>query len=96
MMKGRYSAAMGPVAVGLLQYRPPQELFMMRTPARIRSSWIGAKPSAPSTSLPCPEPSSVGRVSLMMRADTISAPGAMPPGHVPTAAPAANSATAVP
>ncbi|KAG0733362.1 hypothetical protein G6F23_013422 [Rhizopus arrhizus] len=62
----------------------------------IRSWWTCATPSGPLKALPRPLPSSVGRVSEMIRADTICAPGAMPPGHVPTAAPAARLATAVP
>ena len=69
---------------------------MMRTPRAIRSRWIGASPSAPLTSLPRPLPSSRGRSSLMMRAETISASGAMPPGQEPNGLPAAVCATAVP
>ena len=34
---GRYSSAIGAVAVRLVQYNPPQELFMMRAPRLIRS-----------------------------------------------------------
>jgi hypothetical protein len=43
-----------------------------------------------------PLPSSTGGLSAMIRAETICAPGAMPPGQVPTGAPAARLATAVP
>src|SRR5690606_27340974 len=87
-MKGRYSLAMGAVALRLVQYNPPQELFMIRMPAAIKSLWIGRKPNAPLTSLPLPEPSSTGALSAMIRADRMPAPGAMPPGQLPTTAPA--------
>src|SRR5688500_7883504 len=96
MMKGRYSSAMGAVAAGLVQYRPPQELFMTRAPRLIRSWWMGARPNAPLTSLPWPEPSSLGRASEMMRAEMIDAPGAMPPGQLPNGLPAMICDTAVP
>lgn len=46
--------------------------------------------------LPWPEPSSLGGVSLMMRADTSEASGAMPPGHCPNDLPAAICETQVP
>jgi hypothetical protein len=96
VMKGRYSAAMAAVAAGLVQYSPPQELFMIFTPSAIRSWCTVASPSAPSTWLPLPVPSSTGALSAMMRADTICAPGATPPGQSPYAAPAASDATVVP
>ena len=95
-MKKRYSSAIGAVAVGRVQYRPPQELFMIRMPALARSWWIDLSPSAPVTSLPWPEPSSVGRSSLMIRADRMFAPGATPPGQLPNACPAASWDTVVP
>ena len=69
---------------------------MIRAPRSIRSWWIGFNPSAPLTSLPCPEPSSVGSLSEMIRAETINASGAMPPGHCPKARPAMICDTAVP
>src|SRR5690606_22551285 len=97
-MKARYSSAIGSVSLASFQYKPPHELFMIRAPLSIRSWWIGSRPSPsePSTSLPSPEPSSSGGSSEMIRAETISAPGAMPPGHAPNAVPAAICDTAVP
>ena len=69
---------------------------MTRTPLAIRSALISPSGSALLTSLPLPVPSSVGSLSLMMRADTSVAPGAMPPANSPTALPAAISDTQVP
>src|SRR3546814_16538133 len=78
---------------------PPNELFITCTPALISAGFrVCAKKSASAavTLLPWPEQSSVGSVSLMMRAATSLAPGAMPAGNWSNAAPAAISDTQVP
>ena len=79
-----------------VQYSPPQELLEIRAPLAIRSSWGMASQEPSVTSLPRPEPSSSGGASEMIRAETKSAPWAMPPGRLPNGAPPAICATAVP
>src|SRR5690606_26508440 len=100
MTNSRYASAISTVTAGSFQYSPPQELLMIVAPASASSALTAAKnspmPSPAWTSLPWPEPSSVGGVSLMIRDDTTLAQGATPPGHCPNGLPAASWATVVP
>src|SRR5579875_118217 len=80
------------------QVMPPQELFITFTPELIKCwlTWPKNCASCPVTVDGGVLPLSSGALSSMMRSDTRSAPGAIPPGNCANGAPAAISDTQVP